>query len=135
VGRGANWIAFGDDAAVAAGLATATGAATETPLFCADAIADPLAGMHAAVAALASWRSGGGRLVDVSLRDVVSHALASRSRQDSATVEVRERSDGRWELVADGVRQLVEPPRARPATDAARPLGMDTDRVFRGLAA
>lgn len=55
------WIAFGDDAGAAAGLCAATGS-PQRPLFCGDAIADPLTGMHAAVAALASFRAGGGYL-------------------------------------------------------------------------
>jgi crotonobetainyl-CoA:carnitine CoA-transferase CaiB-like acyl-CoA transferase len=128
VGRGANWIAFGDDAGVAAGLATATGA--DTPLFCADAIADPLAGMHAAVAAMAVWRDGGGRLIDIALRDVAAHALGFASSRRHAPASVRERPGAGWEVVADGTRQVVAPPRARPAAAMARPLGTDTDALL-----
>src|SRR5262245_41765089 len=68
-------VAFGDDAAVAAGAAHAV-ADADGPLFCADAIADPLAGMHAALAAWACWRAGGGALLDLSLCGVTAHALA-----------------------------------------------------------
>ncbi len=135
VGRGANWIAYGDDAGVAAGLAAATGVAAGTPLFCADAIADPLAGMHAAVSALASWQRGGGRLVDVALRDVVAHAAAFGASRHDSPAEVRERPSGGWEVVADGKRQPVAHPRARPAVGTAHPLGVDTDTVLRSLAA
>jgi hypothetical protein len=134
VGRGANWIAFGDDAAVAAGLATATGA-PGTPLFCADAIADPLAGMHAAVAAFASWQAGGGQLIDVALRDVVAHTLAYGPRAPHSPVEVRAQSGGGWEVVAGGERHTVAPPRARRPAGTARPLGADTDLVLRRLVA
>ena len=134
VGRGANWIAFGDDAGVAAGLATVTGAAVGTPLFCADAIADPLTGLHAAVAALASWQRGGGQLVDVALRDVVAHAAAFGAGRRESPVEFRQ-SPGGWEVVADGERQAVAPPRARPTAGAARPFGADTDTLLRSLAA
>ena len=129
-GRGANWIAYGDDAGVAAGLAAATGA-SGTPLFCADAVADPLTGMHAAVAALASWQSGGGRLIDVALRDVVAHALAFGASGHDAAVEIRARSRGGWEVVADGERQVVADPRARPAVHGAPPLGADTETFLR----
>ena len=134
VGRGANWIAYGDDAGVAAGLAMEAGVAAGTPLFCADAIADPLAGMHAAVAALASWQRGGGQLVDIALRDVVAHAVAFGTTRNGPTVEVRECAGG-WEVLADGDRHVVDRPRARLAIAAARALGADTDEVFRGLAA
>ena len=74
-----DWVAFGDDAAVAAGLSRALATDetdADTPVFCGDAIADPLTGLHAAVAALQSWRAGGGELLDLSLCDVAAHALA-----------------------------------------------------------
>jgi crotonobetainyl-CoA:carnitine CoA-transferase CaiB-like acyl-CoA transferase len=133
-GCGANWIAFGDDAAVAAGLATATGG-DATPVFCADAVADPLTGMHAAVAALASWQSGGGRVIDVALRDVVAHALAVGSRRRASPAEVRREPHGDWEVHAGGECQPVLPPRARRTACVARPLGADTDAILRAVAA
>ena len=136
-GSAKNWIAFGDDAASAAGLAHATGAiaSSPTPLFCGDAIADPLTGLHAAVAALAAHRNGGGVLLGLALRDVAAHAAAFGPGVSPATVRSRRRPDGglAWEVSADGVRQPVLPPRARPLLGAARPLGADTDAVLRAL--
>ena len=67
-------VAFGDDAAVAAGCAEAV-ADAEGPLFCGDAIADPLTGLHSALAVWGHWRRGAGGLLDVSLRDVTAAAL------------------------------------------------------------
>jgi len=61
-------VAFGDDAAVAGGLVA--WAADSTPLFCGDAIADPLSGLHAALSALAAHAAGGGWLVDVAMAGV-----------------------------------------------------------------
>jgi len=61
-------IAFGDDAAVGGGLVA--WAPDGTPVFCGDAIADPLAGLHAAVAALAGHAAGGGWLMDVAMAGV-----------------------------------------------------------------
>ena len=61
-------VAFGDDAAVAGGLVA--WAADGAPAFCGDAIADPLAGLHAALAALAAHAAGGGWLMDVSMAGV-----------------------------------------------------------------
>jgi hypothetical protein len=61
-------VAFGDDAAVAGGLVAS--AAGGTPVFCGDAIADPLSGLHAALAALAAHAAGGGWLVDVAMAGV-----------------------------------------------------------------
>ncbi|MGX1675549.1 CoA transferase [Streptomyces sp. NPDC055400] len=75
-GRTGPWsgrVGFGDDVAVAAGLV----ARDETGVLpCGDAIADPLAGVHAAVAALACIGAGGGRLVDVAMRESAAAALA-----------------------------------------------------------
>ncbi|MDR3419405.1 MAG: CoA transferase, partial [Nevskia sp.] len=70
-----NWIAYGDDAAVAAGLSGLLHAVTGQRLIVGDAIADPLTGLHAALAAWASHREGGGRLVGLALRDVVAHCI------------------------------------------------------------
>jgi crotonobetainyl-CoA:carnitine CoA-transferase CaiB-like acyl-CoA transferase len=111
-GRGepeAGWVAFGDDAAAAAGLTATAGCGT--PVFCGDAIADPLTGLHAAVAALASWLTGGGRLLDVSLRNVAARAtrLPAPDR-------------------ASPTRPL--PPRARDVTCRAASLGRDTRAVL-----
>jgi hypothetical protein len=70
-----NWIAFGDDAGVAAGLSRVMFEATREHLICGDAIADPLTGLHAALAAWAGYRRGGAGLVSVSLRDVVRNCI------------------------------------------------------------
>jgi crotonobetainyl-CoA:carnitine CoA-transferase CaiB-like acyl-CoA transferase len=67
-------VAFGDDAAVAGGLAVAAGG-PDAPVFVGDAPADPLAGLHAAVAAVACLDEGTGAFVDVSMRDAVAHAV------------------------------------------------------------
>ncbi len=107
----AAWIAFGDDAAAAAGLAAVAGRGEDGPLFCADAIADPLAGLHAATAALASWQAGGGALLGVSLCDVAAHALACAPEPVAA-------------------REPARPPRARARKGSARRLGADTASVL-----
>ena len=69
-------VAFGDDAAVAGGLAVVAGG-PEAPIFVGDAPADPLAGLHAARTAMTCMRGGTGAFVDVSMRDAVAHALVS----------------------------------------------------------
>jgi hypothetical protein len=128
---GAGWVAFGDDAGVAAGLAAATGVAGGPPLFCGDAIADPLSGLHAALAALACWRGGGGYLLDLALRDVVAHVLAFDPAPSTASVR---RAGPGWEVVAGDQRAAVSPPRARRLRSRARPLGADTDCILEELA-
>jgi hypothetical protein len=61
-------VAFGDDAAVAGGLVAY--ATDGTPVFCGDAIADPLTGLYAGLAALAAHAAGGGALIDVAMAGV-----------------------------------------------------------------
>jgi crotonobetainyl-CoA:carnitine CoA-transferase CaiB-like acyl-CoA transferase len=76
----AQWIAYGDDAGVAAGLSSLLHSATGRWLICGDAIADPLSGLHAALAAWAGWRRGGGGLVDLSMVDVVRRCAGFESQ-------------------------------------------------------
>ena len=61
--------AFGDDAAVAGGL---VGGGADGPVFCGDAIADPLTGLEAARAVGESLRRGGGEVVEVSMAQVAA---------------------------------------------------------------
>ncbi|MGD9795276.1 MAG: CoA transferase, partial [Acidimicrobiia bacterium] len=60
----ANRVGFGDDAAVAGGCVAWS---TDGPVFCADAIADPLAGLAAAATTLAATAEGGSWSLDVAL--------------------------------------------------------------------
>ncbi|MDV6264643.1 CoA transferase [Rhodococcoides yunnanense] len=62
-------VAFGDDAAVAGGL---VGYDRRGPVFCGDAIADPLSGLEAAYAVTESLARGGGELIDVSMAGVAA---------------------------------------------------------------
>lgn len=73
-GARSNWVAFGDDAAVAGGLVA--GDARHAPAFSADAVADPVTGLYAAVGALASIAAGGGRLVDCAMAVAAAYANA-----------------------------------------------------------
>ena len=72
-GAAANHVAFGDDAAVAGGLVAYD--ATGAPVFCADAIADPMSGLFAAAATFRSIAAGGGHLVEIAMA-AVAKALA-----------------------------------------------------------
>jgi hypothetical protein len=73
-GDRSNWVAFGDDAAVAGGLVARDGRGH--PVFCADAVADPITGLYAAVGALGSMAAGGGRLVDCAMAVAAAYANA-----------------------------------------------------------
>jgi hypothetical protein len=79
-GIGGAWrdrVAFGDDAAVAGGLAVAAGG-LDAPVFVGDAPADPLAGLAAAGRARRAVAAARGSIIDVALRDVVAGAIASQ---------------------------------------------------------
>lgn len=119
---GSTWVGYGDDAAMAAGLVRRL--ADGTPAPCGDALADPLTGVHAAVAALALWQGGGRHLVRTSLLEVCRAV-------GGAVPEVEVRSGpGGW-LVDTGQAWLpVALPWARPSSGSARPLGADTDAVL-----
>jgi crotonobetainyl-CoA:carnitine CoA-transferase CaiB-like acyl-CoA transferase len=126
-----NWIAYGDDAGVAAGLSQTLYASTGQRLICGDAIADPLTGLHAALAAWSSFRSGGGRLISIALQHVASHCAQS---------DLPASADGLRERGREWLRELQIsatvplPPQAREPAGSARPLGADTISVFRELA-
>lgn len=125
---GASWIAYGDDAAVAAGASFALRArerargAIDSPAaaradglcFCGDALADPLTGARAAAAALAAHADGGGRLLSIPLTGVVASVLATAP------------------IAADvgSARLEAAPPRLRPARGRAAALGADTRDVL-----
>ena len=77
-GACADWVAFGDDAAVSGGLVCGT---PNAPEFCGDAIADPLTGLHAALAVAESLRRGGGELIEMSMAAVAAgYALLDERR-------------------------------------------------------
>ncbi|MCB0927573.1 MAG: CoA transferase [Mycolicibacterium insubricum] len=76
-GDGAARVAFGDDAAVAGGL---VGRAPDgSPVFCGDAIADPLTGLAAAAAVSEALTRGGGELIEISMAAVAAEYAAQPS--------------------------------------------------------
>ncbi len=101
--------AFGDDAAVAGGL---VGTAADGPVFCGDAIADPLTGLEAALAVLESLGRGGGESIHVSMAAVAATYAALPA----------EASAGRYP---------APPPQAPPPSAPAAGLGADNDAVRR----
>ena len=104
--------AFGDDAAVAGGL---VGAGPGGPVFCGDAIADPLTGLEAAAAVADSLARGGGEWIGVSMAGVAA---------TYAALPVAE-------SVAD---RPAPPPQAPPSAKPAPELGDDNDAARRLVA-
>ncbi|HTY29792.1 MAG TPA: CoA transferase, partial [Mycobacterium sp.] len=100
-------VAFGDDAAVAGGL---VGNVEDGPVFCADAVADPLTGLEAARAVANSLRRGGGEVIDVAMARVAATYAALPTTPATTVVEAR----------------APQPP---PAAPHAAALGADNARV------
>jgi hypothetical protein len=78
-GPWSNRVGYGDDTAAAGGLVAIDG----SPVFCADAAADPCTGLYAAIAATAVAGAGGG-VVDVALREVAAHLARAPHRTEPA---------------------------------------------------
>jgi CoA transferase family III len=141
-------VAFGDDAAVAGGLVGRTGD-DGAPVFCADAIADPLTGLCGALAVARSVAGGGGELIDLSMRAVAA-GFAAAPVIDHGPHSVRTvgpvGSGGRPDAIVTcarlGLEQAVLPPRAPVAGGvggaggaavAVAEMGADTDAVLAWL--
>ena len=121
-GDAGNWVGFGDDTGVAAGLASCMYEAHGERLFAGDAVADPLTGLHAALVAWASYRLGGGSLVELSLRDIVAHCISADGEADRAVRALC------WQKI--GMKHRTERyPLRRPAQMAAA-VGADTEQVL-----
>ncbi|MBX7162020.1 MAG: CoA transferase [Acidimicrobiia bacterium] len=120
-------VAFGDDAAAAAGLVARTDAGHA--LFCGDAIADPLTGLHAALVAIAMWTGSCGGLAAVAMRDVAASTLwgGRRPRASAAT----RGPGGTWLVRTPAGTVEVARQVARPAARPAPAPGAD-DGFLRG---
>jgi crotonobetainyl-CoA:carnitine CoA-transferase CaiB-like acyl-CoA transferase len=103
-------VAFGDDGAAAGGLVVWH---ENAPMFCADAVADPLTGLTAAGACLDALASGGRWLLDVSMAGVCAGVAGPTLPAPSDLP--------------------FEPPRARPVPHPAPELGADTAEVLAEL--
>lgn len=85
-GSAADWVGFGDDCAVTAGLSAALRSATGFAGFVGDAIADPLTGIFAASAAWDAWASRRGGRFGLALSQVAAHCLARCHARDPAAL-------------------------------------------------
>jgi hypothetical protein len=129
----AQWIAYGDDAGVAAGLSRMMFETSGQRVIVGDAIADPLTGLHAAVAAWAGFCQGGAGLLSIALTDVVRHCIAADPVAGSLRERTpiwRQRIDEAQKLLQDASVALAEP-QARQAEGVAAALGADTETVLR----
>ncbi len=136
----AELVAFGDDAAVAGGLVGWTGDGDGEPVFCADAIADPLTGICGALAVARSVAEGGGQLIDLSMRAVAAgFAAAPAIDHGPHVVRAADHADAIVTCARLGLEQAVLPPRLPAfgdrggAADVAAEMGADTEAVLAWL--
>jgi len=125
-----NWVAFGDDAGVAAGLSQVMADATGDFQVAGDAIADPLTGIHAALAAWRSWQSGRGRLISLALADVAAASHAAELADLGKSGLNRVFAD-LWKSVRG---HRLGASCVRPPQHPVRPLGADTASVLAEVA-
>jgi crotonobetainyl-CoA:carnitine CoA-transferase CaiB-like acyl-CoA transferase len=109
-GPSRDWVAFGDDAAVAGGLVGWDPAGE--PVFAGDAIADPLTGLAGAVAVLRALDTGGGQLIDLAMSRVAAFGAKPPEASDCPGV-VRPDRDGGWSVRAGPGHQPIRDQPAR----------------------
>lgn len=127
-GRASNRVGFGDDVAASAGLVALD--AVGEPVFCGDAIADPLTGLTAAALALTAPPDGRGVLWDIAMTDVVAGTLDGIP---SGPVPAARRDERHWVVDTPSGPVRVAPPRGRLARAWASESGADTAAVLREL--
>ena len=136
-GRCADRVGFGDDVAAASGV---VGREPDgAPLFCGDAIADPLTGLTAAVLASTAPPGGGGVLWDVAMARVVASTLDPGDDPVPSPAAVPD-GHGGWRVdTGAGSVPVALPARREPseggagAAGKAPEMGADTAEVLRGL--
>jgi crotonobetainyl-CoA:carnitine CoA-transferase CaiB-like acyl-CoA transferase len=121
-GRWSNRVGFGDDVAAAAGLVAEFDG---VPVPCGDAVADPLAGAHAAAATTAALLDDHGFLIDVSMRDVAAAAAAIAGEPCDVVG-----NEAGWTVEWDGGSCAVAPPTRRRVTGHGPASGADNDAVL-----
>ena len=127
-GRDSARVGFGDDVAAGAGLVARDDQGQ--PVFCGDALADPLTGLVAAELAMSAPRGGHGVLFDVSMAGVVAATLAAAQPRPAPAAR---RAGTGWVVDTASGPVPVAPPRARTATGHAAAPGEHTDQVLREL--
>lgn len=126
-GEQANWVAFGDDCGVAAGLTAALRKAGGRPGFVGDAIGDPLTGIRAAQAAWEGWALGRSGRIGLSMRGTVADALAQARAAGPRRFDDRLRA---WSASAG----MPFPAVARRAAGPVAALGADNHAYLGALA-
>ena len=87
IGEAADWVGFGDDCGVSGGLSAALRSATGRTGFVGDALADPLTGVFAALAAWEAWSSGRGVRLGLAMSKVVARCLAAAKHENAGALQ------------------------------------------------
>lgn len=133
-GRDSTRVGFGDDVAASAGLIAWD--ERGEPVFCGDALADPLTGLIAAELAMTAPRHGRGRLFDVAMSDVVAATLVGSP--DHPDHPDRRNRAAQWTGTdwrvdtPSGLIRVAEPRHRAVAGDAAN-IGEHTAEVLHEL--
>lgn len=123
-GRDENRIGFGDDIGVSAGLSSVMERAYDEAFFVGDAIADPVNGLHLALAILSFYQKGGGAILDITMRDVLRFAMGDFP--ENLKVVTRE-----WESISSSdISPLYSMRRSKGEVKA---LGADTADIVKTL--
>lgn len=120
-GQKANHIGFGDDIGVAAGLSEVMQQTYGKACFVGDAVADPVSGLHLALAIYGLYQQGGGVVIDISMQDVLRRAMGEIDLS-----ALKSRSD-RWNALLQESDYEFYP--MREVVDEAKALGADTHRL------
>ena len=116
-GEAAGWVGFGDDCGVAGGLSAALRSATGRTGFVGDALADPLTGVFAALAAWEAWTSGRGARLGLAMGHVIARCLAAARHENRDALQscLRTWDSARGQPFPNVVRRAVK---ARPLCGA-----------------
>jgi hypothetical protein len=115
-GRASDRVGFGDDVAAGTGLVARD--ADGVPLFCGDAIADPLTGL--AAAALAACAPAAGALLDIAMSEVVAATL-DQGDDAGRSVAARPGADGWTVDTVSGPVSVAAPRRRQTSGPGAGP--------------
>jgi crotonobetainyl-CoA:carnitine CoA-transferase CaiB-like acyl-CoA transferase len=113
-------VGFGDDAAIAAGLSACMQQHWGEAMFAGDAIADPLTGLHAALAAWAAWRHRRSGIIPLSLAGTTAFAMQAGLASGAELED--------WQAAASADRAPLYALR-KPA-GSARPSGADNSALL-----
>jgi hypothetical protein len=86
-GDAAGWVGFGDDCGVSGGLSAALRSATGHTGFVGDAIADPLTGIFAALAAWEAWSARRSARLGLAMSSLVARSLATAKHENPEALQ------------------------------------------------